>query len=187
MKTHKPLIIILIVALLVVYFLIGRDYLEQRNQKEVLAGQIAEATSVLALIPLPPADIDEQLADAQDNLWEVQDTFTIDTNDTRIVNGILRLAEEAGVIAIPLSTQPWTLEQVLDQDYSVFRINLEVTGNYTQMVSFLSRLENSDPRTLILEQLTVEKASGGLLLENTVEGPITANIRIAIYAPPMEK
>ena len=184
MKTRRLLIMILIAALLVVYYLIGTGYLNQRNQKEVLAGQIAEANAVLALIPLPAADLDEQLADAQDYLWEVKDAFTIDTNDTRIVNRILRLAEETGVKAIPLSTQPWTLEKVLNQEYFVFRIDVAVTGNYTQMVSFLYRLENSEPKTLILEYLTVEKVSGCFLLENTVEGPINANIRIAIYAPP---
>jgi Tfp pilus assembly protein PilO len=182
MKSRTALITILILALVVVYYLIGTDYLGQRNQKEVLAGQIADATGELALIPLPPSDLDEQLANAQDTLWEMQESFAIDTNNTRIVNGILRLAEENGVTAIPLSTQDWTLTKILKQDYSVFRIEIAATGNYTQMVNFLYQLENDEPKTLVLENVTVEKVSGGYLLEDTIEGPVEANIRIAIYA-----
>ena len=184
MKTRRLLIISLVAALLVVYYLIGTGYLKQRDEKDVMAAQIAETTAALALVPLPPADLDEQLADAEDSLWEVQDTFNIDTNDTRIVNRILRLADEQGVKAIPLSTQNWTLERIFDQDYSVLHIDMEVTGNFTQMVNFLYQLENSEPKTLILEELTVEKTSGCCLSENTIEGPITANIRIAVYTLP---
>jgi Tfp pilus assembly protein PilO len=183
MKSRTALITILILALVVVYYLIGSDYIGGRNQKEVLAGQVADATGELALIPLPPADLDEQLANAQDSLWEMQESFAIDTNNTRIVNSILRLAEENGVKAIPLATQDWTSSKVLEQNYSVFRIEIAITGNYTQMVNFLYQLENGEPRTLVLENVTVEKVSGGCLLEDTIEGPIEANIRIAIYAP----
>lgn len=183
MKSRTALITILILVLLVVYYLIGADYLGQRNQKEVLAGQIADATGELSIIPRPPTDLDEQLANAQDNLWEIQESLAIDTNNTRLVNSILRLAEENGVTAIPLSTQDWTLAKILEQDYSVFRIEIAATGNYTQMVNFLYQLENGEPKTLILENVTIEKVSGGYLLEDTIEGPIEANIGIAIYAP----
>ena len=155
MKSRKALITILILALLVVYYLIGSDYLGQRNQKEVLAGEIADGTGTLALIPLPPADLDEQLANAQDSLWEMQESFAIDTNNTRIVNSILRLAEENGINAIPLATQDWTQAKVLEQDYYVFRIELAVTGNCTQLVNFLNYLENSEPKTLILENVII--------------------------------
>ena len=184
MISRKALITVLILALLVVYYLIGSDYLGQRNQKEVLAADFAIATGDLALIPIPPANLEEQLANAQDSLWEMQEAFAIDTNNTRIVNSILRLAENNGITAIPLSTQDWTLAKVLEQNYAVFRIEIAATGNYTPMVNFLSQLENGEPSTLILENVSIEKVSGGYLLEETVEGPVEATIGIAIYAPP---
>jgi Tfp pilus assembly protein PilO len=181
MKTRKVLIITLIIAILVAYYIIGTGYMNQRNQKGTLAAEIAEANTALALIPVPPADLDEQLADAEDKLWELEETLDIDSNIVRIVNRILRLAEDTGVKAIPLSTQPWATERYENQDYSVFRIDLAVSGNFTQMVDFLDRLENGEPETLVLEHVNIEKESGSFLFESPDEGWIKADIRIAVY------
>ncbi|MBN1160479.1 MAG: hypothetical protein JXA17_00810 [Dehalococcoidales bacterium] len=183
MKNRKVLITILIIAILVAYYIIGTGYMTQRSQKETLAAQISEANAALALIPLPPPDLEEQLADAEDRLWALEETLDIDSNITRIVNKILRLAEETGVKAIPLSTLPWAREVYENQDYSVFRIDLEVSSNFTQMVAFLNLLENGEPGTLVLEHVNVEKESGSFLFESPNEGSISGNIRIAIYAP----
>ena len=184
MKKRKVLITILILALLAVYYLFGTDYMNQRNDKETLESQIAEENATLVSIPLSPADLDEQLASAEDSLWEIKETLNIDTNVTRIINGILRLGDETGVKAIPLSTQPWIIEKISNQFYSVFRIDIAITGNYTQMADFLYRVENGEPGTLIIEYLKIEKAPGSFLYENPGEGPISANIRVAVYTLP---
>jgi len=184
MKRRGVLITILIITLLVVYYLLVTDYLSQRKGKQDFETQISESTAALALIPLPPADLDKQLADAQDSLWATQDSLKIDTNLTRIVNGILRLADETGVKAIPLSTQPWVDELISNQKYSVFRIDISITGNFTQMADFLYRLENGEPKTLVLEYLKVEKIPGSSLFTGPGEGPVSAEIRVAVYAPP---
>ena len=187
MKSRRLLIIALIAVLLVVYYLIGTDYLKQRNNKVSFASQITAATEALALIPQPPADLEQRLAAAQDGLDTANNTFAMDTNYTRIVNIILKLASEIGVKAIPLSTEPWTLENVLGQDYSVFRIDIAVTGNFTQLVNFLNRLENGAPASLIIETLTVEKlpgSAGGGSSDGDIT-PVNAKVEIAVYAPPM--
>jgi Tfp pilus assembly protein PilO len=187
MKTRNILVIILVVVLLVVCYLTLTDYLKQRNQKESLEAQIAAATGELALIPQSPADLEERLAAAQDALAAVKESFAIDTNDTRIVKRILEMAVASGVKAIPLSTQPWATETVSDQEYSVFRIELAVTGNYPQLVSFLNELENGEPETLIIEYLSVETIPGVSLLDDSVRDtlPLNAKVKIAIYASPM--
>jgi hypothetical protein len=187
MKTRNVLIIILVIVLVVVCILTLNDYLKQRSQKESLETQIADATGGLALIPQPPADLEERLAAAQDELNAVKDAFAIYTNDTRIVKKILETAVDNEVKAIPLSTQPWALETVSDQEYSVFRLVLAVTGTYPQLVSFLKQLENGEPKTLIIEYLSVEVIPGVSLLDPTVRDTLTlnANVKIAIYASPM--
>jgi Tfp pilus assembly protein PilO len=187
MKTRNILIIVLIVALAVVYYLIVSDYLKQGDQKETLEAQVSAATGTLALIPQPPADLEAQLSAAQDGLEAVQDSFAINTNTTRLVNGILELAVASGVKAIPLATQPWVIESVSNQSYSVFRIELEVTGNYPQLVNFLNQLENSEPKTLIIEYFIVDTAPGSSLLDSSARNtlPVTAIVKLAIYAPPI--
>jgi Tfp pilus assembly protein PilO len=182
MKIRGVLITTLIIAILVAYCIIGTGYMNQRDQKETLAADILAANTALALIPVPPADLDDQLADAEDRLWALEDFLNIDTNITRIINRILRLAEETGVKAIPLSTQSWAFERYKDQDYSTFRVDLAISGNFTQMMDFLNQLENGEPETLVLEHVNVEKEPGSFLFESPNEGLIDAEIGIAVYA-----
>jgi hypothetical protein len=184
MKNRNLLITLLVLILVAAYIIIGWDYLKQRNQKDELAGKIADTTQALALIPGPPAGLDAQLITAQNNLSEEKVSFTIDTNYIRIVNRILKLAEEAGVKAIPLSTQPWLREKYENQELYVFRIGLAIAGNYTQVAIFLSGLENSEPQTLIIEYLAMNKLPGSSLIEGTNQAdlPVTGEIKIAVYS-----
>lgn len=104
-------------------------------------------------------------------------------NDTRIVNAVLQTADEMGVKAIPLDTSPWVVENVSGQEYSVFRLNLKVTGTFLKLSSFLNKLESGKPETLVIESLSVERqpdASGGSSELGTT--PVNANIKLAIYA-----
>jgi Tfp pilus assembly protein PilO len=185
-KTRKPLIIILVLVLLVVYYLVGTDYLKQRRQHRSLASQITETTQILALVPLPPVDLGSRLAAAQGDLEAIKSSFPSYTNSTSIINTVLRLAVEIGVKAIPLVTQPWTTEDVKGQDYSVFRLNLAVTGTFTQLTDFLSRLETGKPETLVIEDLSVGNASeaSGVGSDGGDRTAVNASLRIAIYALP---
>src|SRR4030042_409729 len=179
MKTWKWLVIILVVALLVVYYILGMDFLKQRRQNVALASQISDTSAALAIFPPAPTDLEQRLTVARADLTAAENALAGETNDTRIVNAILRLAEEIGVKAIPLSTRPWTIENILDRDYFVFRLALAVTGDFTQLQSFTDRLENSELGTLVIEYLSVRRGS-----ESSVENPrVNAKIAIAVYRP----
>ena len=186
MKTRTLLIIILAVALLAAYGVIGGDYLKQRNQRDDYNTQIAEASAELLQIPQPPTDLEARLAAAQDSLEEAKNAFTLDVTSTGIIRTILETANQTGVKAIPLTTQPWAQESVSNQIYSVFRIEIEVTGTYAQLVIFLHELENGEPRTLVIESLVMKAKPGISLLSSSERDllPLTVNIEIAVYATP---
>jgi hypothetical protein len=186
MKTRKLLVVILVAVLITVYYLLGTDYFKQHRYQKTLASQISGATEALALLPQPAADIAERLASAQADLDIAKNSLVVDTNYTVIVNKILRLAQEIGVKAIPLTTQPWTIENVSNQDYAVFHLNIAVTGTFEGLVSFINRLETGDPATLVIEYMTVDRTpaySGG---ESAAGGetPVNASLSLAVYAPP---
>jgi len=187
MKSRNLLIIILVVVLLVVAYIVVSDYMNQRNQKQTLEAQIAQAEGTLALIPFPPADLEARLAAANQSLAAVQDAFAIDANDTHIVDRILKQAVSSGVKAIPLSTQAWVQESVANQNFSVFRIEIEVTGTYANLVGFINQMEKGEPKTLIIEYLQVETAPGALMLDTAARNtqPVTAIIKIAVYTMPI--
>jgi Tfp pilus assembly protein PilO len=181
---RKLLITLLIIVLLVVYYLLGTDYLRQLEQHESLPQQIAEVNRNRAQIPARPADLEEQMAAVQAELDTVGNTLPEKLNSTRIINTILRLAEDIGVKAIPLVTQPWTNKGSDNYTYSVFRLNVAVTGTFTELVTFLSRLENGELQTLVMENLSVSRAdeqSGEEATPGNTTG-INASLDIAIYS-----
>ena len=186
MKTKKLLIILLIAVLLVVYYLLGMGYLKQRNEHEALASQITEATQALTQLPKPPDDLEQRLAAAQASLDTAKNSFPGRMNSNEIVNTTLKTAADCRVKAIPLITQPWTTEGFGDHSYSVFRLNVAVTGTFTQLVSFLNKLENGELRTLIVEDLSVTRVTEHYEAESAPEGtvPINASLDLVIYTQP---
>ena len=186
MKTKKLLITLLIIVLLAGYYHFGLDYLQKEAEQEALASQITDATRALAQMPEPPVDLEPRLSAVQAQLATEQSTFPGEMNSTKIVNSILELADECEVKAIPLITQPWTTETINDHDYSVFWLNIAVAGTFTQMVSFLSKLEKGGIPTLIVEDLSVTRAIEPSGEESTPEGtiPVNATLALAIYIQP---
>lgn len=186
MKTRKLLIIILVVVLLGVYYILGSDYLKQGREHEALVSRITEATRVLAQIPSPPADLEQRLAAARTALESANNTLPDRLNSTRIINTILRLADEVGVRAIPLTTQPWTTESVNGEDYSVFRLHIAVTGPFAKLSSFFSQLENGEIETLVMEYMTVDSVTEPFRAEGVYGSmlPVYANLEIAVYSRP---
>ena len=192
MKSRLP-IIILIIILSVVYYLFGTDYMNQRQEQEVLTTQIAEVTQTLGEIPEPPQNLEQRLEAAQASLAVEQSVFPTKVNTTHVIDTILRLADDCEVKAIPLVTQPWSKENIGEHGYYVFRLNVVVEGSFSQLVIFVSRLENGKFDTLIVENISVtrlsqqsedesaedESAEDESVAEETI--PIMASLDIAIY------
>jgi hypothetical protein len=158
MKSPKLLTIVLVLALLGVYYVFGTAYLKQKANNVALASQIAAADQQLAQIPPASADQPQRLAAANAGLQAELILFPAQLNSTRLVNDILKLAETTGVKAVPLVTQPWTLVSENQTDYPVFRLNIDVKGTYGQVADFINRLENGEPPTLVIETLTMDIA-----------------------------
>lgn len=182
MKTKKILISILVLVLLAVYYLMTTDYLKQRQENQTLASRAEEAAQLLAQIPPSPADLEQRLSAAQSSYAETQNSFPSPLNTTQIINGVLRLADDAGVKAIPLVTQPWTIETISDHDYAVFRLSVTVTGDFTKLVSFIDRLETGEPPTLVIESLLIDGVTDMPGEENAL--PAAAQLEIVVYARP---
>jgi len=176
-------IVILIIMLSVVYYLFGNDYLSQRQEQKVLASQIAEVTQTLSQIPESPQGLEQRLEVAQASLAAEQSTLPSEVDTTQVIDTILRLADDCGVKAIPLATEPWIEEKVGEHGYHVFRLNVAVDGGFSQLVDFVKRLENGEFNTLIVEKVSVSRLSPQSEDESVAEGiiSITASLDLAIY------
>jgi hypothetical protein len=185
LKTRNLLIAALVVVLLVVYYLLGTGYLKGQRDSQAMTSQIADTSWLLAQVPPLPTDQEARLATAEADLEAAKQAFPAYLNSTRTINTILKIAEETGVKAIPLITQPWKIQDINGFSYSVFRLNVTASGNFTRVSSFLERLETGELETLVIENLTVDTASG-VPLEEASEGMawVTATIQIAVYSRP---
>jgi hypothetical protein len=177
-KLIIPILVIAVVALMAVNYLLGMDYLRQRQGHEALAAQITETTRTLARTPPPPQNLEPRLAAAEASLAAAQSAFPRDINSTRVINTILKLADACQVKAIPLVTNPWTKENT-GLDYQVFRLNIAIKGSFSQLNSFVSQLENGELETLVVENLRVTRDTGAATEATT---PVQASLDLAIYS-----
>jgi hypothetical protein len=182
LKIRRLLIIILVLALLAVYYVMVTDYFSQRRDNRALASRTEEVAQLLAQVTPTPTDLEERLSAAEGLYAETQNSFADPLSTTRIINAVLSLADDTGVKAIPLVTQPWTVESVGDYDYSVFRLTVTATGGFTEVADFIDGLETGEPTTLVITSLLVDRVTDvpgdddSLLVE--------ARLEIAVYARP---
>ena len=186
MKTKKLLLIALAAILLVAYYFLGTGYLKQRQDNKTLASEVSETIQILAQTPPRPTDQTQRLAAAQTSLEAEENAFPDQLNSTRIVNTILRLADDIGIKAIPLVTQAWTTIGINGHSYSVFRLDVSATGNFTPVTDFLSQLETIDIETLVIDYLAIDRITtppwGEGVSENITE--VIANLDISVYSRP---
>jgi hypothetical protein len=188
MKSRQTLFILLIVALVVVYYIFGSSYFKERRSNASLNQDIAAATQQLALLPLPPKDIIQRQEAASAELKAELDKFPVEINTTKILNGILKLAQAAGVTAVPVITQEVSPVSVNGTDYPVFRLSLDVKGDYTQVAGFIHELETSQPSTMVIENLSMEPTGDSAANADGADvTPVDVLLNIAIYARPVIK
>jgi Tfp pilus assembly protein PilO len=179
LSKRRLLVTTFIVILIMLYAALGMGYLKELKAQEELTSQIAEVKQTLSEIPQPPEDLGQQLTAAQANQTAEQSSFPTEINTTQLVNTILEVASVCGIKATPMVTQPWVVEMVGEHSYPVLRLTVDVEGNFSQLVTFASQLEEGGYTTLIMEDLTASRSS-----EQSEEGaiPITGSLKLAIYA-----
>ena len=183
MKRLKLIITLAAIVLLVLYGYFGLGYLKGRNEHKVLASQTADISQTLSQVSEPAEDQEQRLSDLRARLAAEQNVFPDKLNSTQIINDIFRLADECGIKAIPIVTQPWSTEYIGQHDYSIFRLNISAEGDLPQLLSFVSILEESEYSTLIIEDVSVSAVREQFPGDNATQEikPFTASLDVAVY------
>ncbi len=171
------MIALVVMALAVVYGVIGIDYTKQLKVRETTTFEISDITQNLKQIPAPPQNLEQRLAAAQARLATARSAFPGKPNSTQVIYNILWLADECQVKAIPLTTQQWSADKA-GKGYLVFRLHIAVQGGFSEVVNFLGRLENGDFGTLTIENLVVSRIIG----KADGTSSVAASLDVAIYA-----
>jgi hypothetical protein len=175
MKTWRWLAALLVLALLAAYIFLGTGYLKQNNHSKAQLSELSSLRAVLVMLPEIPTDLNDRLAAARAVLATAENAFASETDGTTIIDTVLRLADEAGVKGVPLSSQPWTEEQISNRIVSVFRLSVEVTGNFQQIHHYLELLDSSSLKTMAVKYIKVVRASV------KPDALMTASLDIAVY------
>ena len=183
---NKFLITILIIAIGAVYCLFGLNYIKQQPEQAALINRISDTGQALAQLPVPPQDLDGKLAAAEAKLSTAQNSFPAELNSTQFINYVINLAERYHVTVIPFTTDAWSTQTFRNYDYNILRLDMAVSGSYPQLVSFISKLEEGDYRTLVIEDviLTRYPEQADAAGDNTETGEVKGNLQLAIYTQP---
>jgi Tfp pilus assembly protein PilO len=179
MLTKRIIIATITILVLVAFTQWGTDFVKARvidsakPEKAELTKQIDAATSSIAGIPKPDGQLVNELARLETELHAVSQAIPASVDSTLAIDSILALAYSCNVTAVPLQTSDWG---VIEKQYLVYKVQINVMGSFEQITTFISRLENELFETLIIENLGV---TGGLV--NDTE-PNIATLQLAIYS-----
>jgi hypothetical protein len=179
---NKIAIILISAVLLVVYGLLAMDYMKQGSEQEKLLSEIEEVEQSQAALVEPSTDAYERLAAIQAELDDEGEIIPGEIDSSDVVDIILSLAQQVGVKAIPLTTQPWIKEHIGGNTYLVFRLSVEIEGLFSKVTEYVTRLESGEYSTLVVESLVVEADdeegfAGGSTL-------VVASLDLAVFAQP---
>jgi hypothetical protein len=179
---NKIAIILISVVLLVVYGLLAMDYMKQGSEQERLLSEIEEVEQSQEALAKPSTDAYERLAAIQAELDAESEIIPSEIDSSDVVDIILSLAQQVGVKAIPLTTEPWVEQHIGGNIYRVFRLSVEIEGFFSKVTEYVTRLESGEYTTLIVENLVVEvdyeeEYTGG-------STPVIASLDLAAFTQP---
>lgn len=168
------------VCLVIVFIYLGTDYLKQRGQQKALTARLSDASRALSLLPQGEADLKARLAEAQRQQIAVrEDLFPSDVDTTQVIAAVLRAADEEGVEVVPLATERWVERRVEETLFNVFRVRLSVSGELEDVLALAGRLEQTQFRSLAVENLSVNRA-------DEAGGHVSGTMDMAVYEMPRE-
>ena len=179
---NKIAIILISAVLLVVFGLLAMDYIKQGPEQERLLSEIEEVDQSREALPEPSTAFSELLAVVQANLLAEYETIPDEISSSDVIDTILSLAQEIGVKAIPLITQPWMDQHIGENTYRIFRINVEIKGLFSQVREYVSRLESGGFNTLIVERLVIDVEDEEVYAGEAT--PVEASLDLAIFTQP---
>jgi hypothetical protein len=137
------------------------SYLKEQRAQGTLVSQIDTGNQTLALLPTPPTGLKVQLEEVKlANQVAVQSVSEGDIDSTKVINDILKSADQYNLTANPVTTDQWAKKSIGDSTYQILPIVLTITGKLSDLILFIGYLENRELFPyLAIEDLTVTNES----------------------------
>lgn len=160
-KTNaRPFIIIALIVImaitLVSYYMIWQDYSEQQTAQDDLNFQLDMIwPRVQVSVATQPEDQEERLKTAREELEIQQAAFPARITSTEAMESLLQLADEHQ-ISISLKTQMENTESSPAQTLEALRFNMRASGSLSNLIAFISYLEDGPIQTLKIEPMGLD-------------------------------
>jgi hypothetical protein len=193
----RVLIAIMIIGALVAGGIFIKDYYDETRAADSAQAQIDNTRNLAVTVSSQTkgveadlANLAQQYSDAQQAVQAAQNLIPDAMDSNSIVKSVLVLARQTSVTVIPLKNQDWTKTKVNTDDYSVFKMTIEINGSESQIVDFVKKLQSNLYPTLVIEDLSFDKTFSTpepTVTKTPTPTPtpvetVTANLSFAIYA-----
>lgn len=170
-----------IIAIIVVNFIIWKNYFGEKSQIEVLENEIALVNQQISQADQPPANLESELEKNQDDLAAALQIFPSNVDKTDVIDFIINTAEACDVLVVPLMSEGLETSHI-GQSYVVLKYSGTVIGKLNNATNFITMLRNGDYSTIIITECTVERTTK---LDSDVSGSeieVTIDLSFALYA-----
>ena len=165
---------------------------QQKKENDALNARINGLTRAIRLeqaaqADLPTvADLEKRLAAEKASLDSARQRLPTSVNLVNAVGDLIRKASDNYLIAVPLSTDP-PAGDLARSSYLRAGVRLQLSGNYLDVMAFLTGLEKAGAGDYVIDGVTVslDPPAGPESLPPLNESPITAQVTLALnYRPP---
>lgn len=170
-----------IIAIIVVNFIIWKNYFGEKSQIEVLENEIALVNQQISQADQPPANLESELEKNQDDLAAALQIFPSNVDKTDVIDFIINTAEACDVLVVPLMSEGLETSHI-GQSYVILKYSGTVIGKLNNATNFITMLRNGDYSTIIITECTVERTTK---LDSDVSGSeieVTIDLSFALYA-----
>ncbi len=153
---------VLIIVALVFGGLFFADYLGQSSAAGTLRSQIKTDSNAASTISKQNQTLQTEIdsinntsANLLNDIAVARQVISPKTNPNEIVEDVLTLGSQQLVTVIPLTTNPWSTTKVGKNNYSVFKMSVEVDGAQDRLVAFVRELQRLEHQPLMIETLSL--------------------------------
>ncbi len=187
MSHSRILIMLLGVCMVVVYAYLLTDYFKQEKVQAAIINQTGDSSRVLALLALPPANLQAQLEQARIANQAARQAVSWDNiNSTAIIKAVLQKAEACNLKANPLTADQWLKRNVGNKAYRILPLKLDLEGKLSDLTQFLGQLEDREAfPSLAIEDLSIDlnsqtDGSGKTSITSGVSAKLTVSIIVRL-------
>lgn len=172
--------VMVLIIVIAANIFVWRSSHTKQSQIDALHNQISQVKQKINATPALPSDLDSRLAAAKAGLAVAQTALPTDVNPNDIIDFVIDMAGQSGVLVIPLAADGLA-PQLPGQSYKELHFTATVTGTLENAMNFMTKLQRGQFPTLIITECTVTKTESTDYSRPEYSTQVTIKLGFAVY------